>query len=259
LLSGNEIEPRNPLPATGGIDGEDITEVKLLAPHAFDDVIERAITAEDYATLAADNARRQQQRPTRDALAYPFIPLQGAKATLRWTGACYEALVAVDPVNSEQPSSELLSEIRSYLEPYRRIGHDVTVVHANYVPLDLALSVCVLPDYLRAKVEESLLQVLGNGVLPDGTYGLFHPNNLAFGGGVYVSRIVAAAQGVTGVASVVVTRLRRLRVEAHPYRAHGAVPGGGALSLGPFEIAQLDNDPNFPEHGRMKLTLRGGR
>jgi hypothetical protein len=264
LLSGNAIQPRNPLQATGGIDGEDVTEVKLLAPHAFQDILERAITADDYATLAADNARRQEERPTRDSLAYPFVPLQGAKATLRWTGACYEALVAVDPVNSEQPSSELLSEIRSYLEPYRRIGHDVTVVHANYVPLDLALSICVLPDYLRGNVEQSLLQVLGNGVLPDGRYGLFHPNKLTFGGGVYVSNIVAAAQGVTGVASVVVTRLERLRVEAHPYRpafglARGAVPASGVLPLGPFEIAQLDNDPNFPEHGRIKLSLRGGR
>jgi len=33
----------------------------------------------------------------------------------------------------------------------------------------------------------------------------------------------------------------------------------GILTLGPLEVAQLDNDPNFPERGILKLTMRGGR
>src|ERR1022692_493397 len=263
-LSGANIQPRNPMPATGGTAHEPISEVKLFAPHAFQDVIERAITADDYAALAADNSRRQEQRPARAVCSSPFIPLQGAKATLRWTGGWYEALVAVDPMNTEQPPTELLSEIRTYLEPYRRMGRDVTVARANYVPLDLALSVCVLPDYLRAHVEEALLQVFSNVVQPDGSNGFFNPNNLTFGEGIYVSQIVAAAQAVTGVASVSVTRLQRYQVSAHPYPpafgiAGGAVPQFGVLTLGPFEIAQLDNDPSFPENGRLELNLRGGR
>jgi hypothetical protein len=150
--SGVNIQPRNPLPATGGTAPEPISEVKLFAPHAFQDVLERAITADDYAALAADNSRRQEERPARAVCSSPFVPLQGAKATLRWTGGWYEALVAIDPMNTEQDSAELLSEVRTYLEPYRRMGHDLTVASANYVPLYLALSVCVLPDYLRAQV-----------------------------------------------------------------------------------------------------------
>ena len=254
-LSGSGIQPRNPLPATGGTAHEPISEVKLFAPHAFQDVLERAITADDYATLAADNSRRQEERPARRVCTSPFVPLQGAKATLRWTGGWYEALVAIDPMNSEQPSAGLLSEVRTYLEPYRRLGHDLTVASATYVPLYLALSICVLPDYLRAHVEEALLQVLGNGVQPDGATGFFNPNNLTFGEGIYVSQIVAAAQAVTGVASVEVTRLSRYQVDI----SNSSVPPFGVLNLGPFEIAQLDNDPSYPEHGRLELNLRGGR
>jgi len=37
------------------------------------------------------------------------------------------------------------------------------------------------------------------------------------------------------------------------------LPMNSALTLGPFEIAQLDNDPNFPEHGTLVLDMRGGR
>jgi hypothetical protein len=263
-LSGVSILPRNPLPATGGVAHEPIAEVKLFAPHAIQDVIERAITADDYAQLATDNARRMQQRPARARCSAQFVPLQGAKATLRWTGSWYETLVAIDPMNTEQAPAELTSEIRSYLESYRRIGHDLTVEGAHYVPLDLAISVCLLPDYLRAHVEEALLQVFSNRVLPDGSYGFFHPNNQTFSGNIYISKIVAAAQAVTGVASVTVTRLQRYIVDAHPYPLHygiagGAVPPLGVLPLGPFEIAQLDNDPSFPENGRLEIKMRGGR
>lgn len=254
-LSGSGIEPRNPMPATGGTAHEPISEVKLFAPHAFQDVLERAITANDYATLAADNSRRQEERSPRSTCTSPFVSLQGAKATLRWTGGWYEALVAIDPMNTDQVPAGLLSEVRTYLEPYRRMGHDLTVASAIYVPLDLALSVCVLPDYLRAHVEEDLLQVLGNGVQANGETGLFNPNNLSFGEGIYVSKIVAAAQAVTGVASVEVTRLARYQVGIKD----SPVPPLGVLTLGPFEIAQLDNDPNFPERGRLEFKLRGGR
>ena len=31
------------------------------------------------------------------------------------------------------------------------------------------------------------------------------------------------------------------------------------LTIGRLEVAQLDDDPNFPEHGRLTLTLEGGR
>ena len=263
-LSGANIQPRNPLPATGGTDHEPTSQVKLFAPHAIEDVIERAITADDYASLAGDNTRRQEERPARAICTAPFIGLQAAKATLRWTGGWYEALVAVDPLGMESAARELTGEIRTYLEPYRRMGHDLTVAGANYVPLDLALSICVLPDYLRAHVEESLLQVFGNGVMPNGAKAFFNPDNLTFGQGIDVSQIVAAAQAVTGVASVSVTRLQRYLIDVHPYPvisglASGAVPKLGVLPLGPFEIARLDNDPNFPEHGRLELDLRGGR
>jgi hypothetical protein len=263
-LNGQVIQPRNPLPAVDGTQPEPVSEIKLFAPHAFQDTIERAITAADYATLTADNARRQEERPARAICAAPFVPLQGAKATLRWTGAWYEALVAIDPLNTEQAPPELLSEIHTYLNTYRRMGQDVTVVGANYVPLDLALSVCVLPDFLRAHVEQGLLQVFGTGVQPNGVNGFFNPNNLTFGEGIYVSRIIAAAQAVTGVESVSVIRLQRYRINAHPYPAisgiaSGAVPPFGVLPFGPFEVAQLDNDPNFPERGFLELKLRGGR
>lgn len=278
---------RNPMAAGGGTAPEPVAEVRMFAPYAFRDILERAITADDYATLAADNARRRAERPRLftaamapappagrrgeeepgkaamlppDICLIPFAKLQSAKATLRWTGSWYEALVAVDPVGTESGSAELCAEIDAYLEPYRRIGHDLAVQGAIYVPLDLGLSICVTAGYLRGQVEAALLAVLGTGVLPDGTLALFNPDNLTFGQGVFMSRIIAAAQGVAGVMEVQVTRLARY---VPGTRAPGTkpdhVPKTGILALGPFEIAQLDNNPNAPANGRLTLLLRGGR
>jgi len=235
LLSGVNLAPRNPMAATGGTAPEPVAEVKMFAPYAFRDVLERAITADDYATLAALDPK-----------------LQGAKATLRWNGSWYTALVALDPLGTENPPASLLHEVTEDLEPYRRIGHDLLVTPAEYVPLDLALTVCVLPNYQRAHVEAALLQAFGS---------MFKPDNITFGESIYVSRIVAAAQAVPGVQNVVVTRLERYETgEPSPGESDAKeVPAGSVLTLGPLEIARLDNDPNFPENGRLSLDVRGGR
>jgi hypothetical protein len=273
-LSG--VTPRNPLPAVGGTGPEPLEEVKMFAPHAFRAVLERAIITDDYATLAADNGRRQEERYVDAAASYatatgpdgfclaPFHRVQHAKATLAWTGSWYEALVAIAPAGTDQADPQLLQEITGYLEPYRRMGHDLAVQAASYVPLDLSLTVCVLPNYLRGHVEAALLDVFSNRVLPDGRVGFFYPDNLTFGQGIYVSQIVAAAQAVPGVQSVQVARLERYEI-GEPAAAPPVepvteeVPPLGVLAIGPFEIARLDNDPSFPENGRLELDLRGGR
>ena len=238
--------------------------MKLFAPHAFRARRERAITADDYAAIAADNARRLGERPAPTGPASnctrPFRRIQTTKGALRWTGSWYEAQVAVDPLGTETVDAELLTEVGAYLERYRRVGHDLNAVLARYAPIDLALTVCVLPHVLRGHVEAALNKVFSNRVLPDGRLGFFHPDNLTFGGGIFLSRVIAAAQAVAGVMEVEVTRLARYHVGASaPDGVTKQVPASGVLVLAPFEVARLGDDPNFPERGRFTLHLRGGR
>ncbi|HEY1630524.1 MAG TPA: hypothetical protein VGF56_04375 [Rhizomicrobium sp.] len=296
-----KLVPRNPFAAMGATSSEPVSDVKLYAPHAFKDVLERCITAADYGTMAGDNARRLSERPLlvsaalatvdpnviptapgddpraddeeeegedtpalpRDLCLIPFEPLQKAKGALRWTGSWYEAQVAVDPLGREGADGGLLAEIDHYLEPYRRIGHDLSVKPARYAPLDIALSVCVAPNILRGHVERALLDAFSDRVLPGGKRGFFHVDNLTFGSAIYASRIVAAAQGLPGVTEVRLLRLERYVPGTPPakQRRHGQddVPAGGVLALAPFEIPSLDNDPPSPGKGRLTLYLRGGR
>ncbi|HEY3709913.1 MAG TPA: putative baseplate assembly protein [Amycolatopsis sp.] len=224
---GGIREVRNPLPATGGADPEPVSEVRLRAPQEVRHRLQRAVTADDYATLAGQN---------------PAV--QRAAADLRWTGSWYEAQVAVDPLGAEIAPDWLLDEIRSGLYPYRRIGHDLAVSTATMVPLDLAVHVEVLGEYLTGHVQAALRRVLGR---------FFAPDNLTFGTPVRVSQVVAAVAAVPGVRHTEVTRLGRL------FGPPGTALDTGVLPIGPLEVAQLDDDPSRPENGRLTLDLVGGR
>ena len=232
-----DLQPRNPLPASGGTAPESMTEVKLYAPGAFRANPLRAIVADDYAMFAA-------RAPE----------LQGAAAALEWSGSWYAADVVVDPLGRESLPTGLAHRIKAQLERYRRIGHDVAVSGACYVPLLIELHVCVLPDFLMAHVEAELDDRFGAGLRRDGTPAFFHPDRLRLGAPVFASALLAEAQSITGVAHVEVTTLARAD-GGHS----GDVPADGVLHLAAREIAQADNDPDHPDHGSIAFTLGGGR
>lgn len=241
-LTGVLLRVRNPLAAVGGTAAEPIDDVKQLAPGAFREILRRAVTASDYAALA--------QAPD----GVPSTVIQQAAARLAWSGSWYEAEVALDPFGTETASPHLLSAVEAALVPFRRIGHDLRVVAARYVPLDLELSLCVQPQHLQREVVAAVLDLLGSGLRADGRPGFFHPDNFTFGQGVFLSRIVGAVQAVPGVRSVLVSKMRRLFEPPL-----GDEIANGVLPIGFQEIARLDNDPNLPENGRLSIGAEGGR
>jgi hypothetical protein len=235
-LDGIFINVRNPLAAVGGTDPEPVSEAKLFAPYLFRKEIQRAITAADYQQIAQRNSS-----------------LQRASAALVWTGSWYEADVAVDPLGRADVSDAFRKNLEYYLEKFRRMGHDLAVTRARYVPLKLTLEVCVLPNYQSAHVLAALLDVYSNRILPGGKRGFFHPDNLTFGEGIYLSQIIAAGQAVEGVECIRVFEFRRLSDVPNHEIEYGVLP------LLTSEIAQLDNDPNYPERGQLEIYLLGGR
>jgi predicted phage baseplate assembly protein len=235
-IDGISVTVRNPLPAHGGVDPEPIAEAKLLAPRGFRQTIERAIIADDYARIAERNAG-----------------LQRASAQLVWTGSWYESDVAIDPLGREMADPTTLQLIEGILYRYRRMGHDLRVQAAVYVPITLRLKICVLPGYDRGHVKAALISRFSNRVNSDGSTGFFHPDALSFGENVYLSRIIAAAQSVVGVEFATVVAFHRCLEEPNQEIANGVLP------LASNEIAQLDNDPDHPERGGLEIVMRGGR
>lgn len=225
------IVVRNPLPAAGGVAPEPVDDVRMLAPASLRGRRERAVIADDYAELALR--------------AHP--ELQRAAAALRWTGSWYEVLVGLDPRGAEPATRLLQRTVERDLECYRRIGHDLRVDTAHYVPVLLDLFVCARPEYTRAQVRRGVLDALV------GQHGFFHADRVTFGQRLVLSAIVAAVQAVPGVQDVEVRRLERL------YQGDQGELGDGELPVGPLEIIRLENDPSMPEHGLIELEIGGGR
>ncbi len=230
------VTVRNPLPAHGGADPEPLKQVRLRAPEAFR-IQERAVTEADYAAAA-------QRHPE----------VQRAACTRRWTGAFYTMFVTVDRKGGRPVTDEFERDLRQFLERFRMAGYDLEIDGPRYVPLDVALDICVAPGYRRSAVKKALLVTFGTGELRDGTRGFFHPDNFTFGQPVYLSQIVARAMQVAGVQSV--------NVAADGFRRFGQDPHGereaGFLSIHRLEIARADNDPSLPENGRIDFVMKGG-
>jgi Baseplate J-like protein len=225
----------NLLPAMGGIAPESIEDVRRKAPFAFRTQA-RAVTADDYETLVGQHPQ-----------------VQRAAATFRWTGSWSTVLLTVDRLGGKQVDAAFAREIRNFVEPFRLAGHDLEVDGPNFVPLEIEARVSVAPDNFRSDVGAALLQVFSDGVLPDGQRGVFHPDNFTFGQPVYLSPLYAAAQKVDGVVSVRIVTFQRQG------RNSTEALDKGKLELGRLEIAQLDNNPDFPERGVFRLTLEGGK
>jgi hypothetical protein len=79
--------------------------------------------------------------------------------------------------------------------------------------------------------------------------GLFSQQNFTFGQTVYLSPIIAAVQRIAGVSSVTVGTFQRQGQPATSGLSSGSIP------MQSLEIARLANDPNYPEHGVLTVTV----
>ena len=149
--------------------------------------------------------------------------------------------------------NRLIGQQKAIVSPIAGTTRDYLTATLRLDSLELELLVCVLPGHFRSDVQAGLLAVLGSRVLPDGSTGLFHADQLSFGQTVYLSQIYAAARQVTGVASVNATVFQRQGIADPQYLQDGF------MRLARLEIPRLDNDANFPEHGVLRVELHGGK
>jgi hypothetical protein len=182
------------------------------------------------------------------AIAERNSQIDEAVATLRWTGSWYTVFLAAEPRGGGDLAPALRRSLTRFVNRYRLAGQDLQLESPRYVPLNIKLTVCVDPGYFQANVRKGLLQALGGGC-----EGLFATDTFRFGQTVYLSPIYAAARKVPGVTSVAASVFGPQGLNDPSYLANGEIP------LGPFQIARMDNDPSYPNHGQLTLVLQGGK
>jgi hypothetical protein len=226
---------RNPIPARGGRQPETVAGVRERAPVSFRQQ-KRAVTAQDYQDLVT--ARPDVQR---------------ARVRSLWTGSWKTFFIAVDRIGGREVDPPFQNAILNYLEPFRTMGHDLSVEPPHLVALEIALNICVASDHFASDVEAALLVVFSSGYDNDGRPGFFHPDRFSFGDPIFLSRIYETALSVDGAEDVIVTRFRRWRTPGE------SGLDKGVLRFGASEIPVLDNDPNYPGRGALTIVTEGGR
>ena len=229
----------NPMAASGGIEPETIEQVRQNAPTAFRKQ-QRAVTPSDYEEIVTRE----------DVETYCGVDVQRAAATLRWTGSWHTMFLTIDRMGGKTVDTVFKQKLRNCIERFRMAGQDLEVDSPLYVSLEIEMTVCIKNGYFFSDVEQALLQVFSNQVLTDGRKGVFHPDNFTFGQPVFLSSIYAGAQAITGIDSVNITKFQRQGIDSD------VALNSGQLDIGRLEIARLDNDPNFPEHG--VFTIKRG-
>jgi hypothetical protein len=225
---------RNPLPAIGGTDQESLREVKQNAPVAFMRQ-ERAVTEDDYVSVLK---------------RHPEV--QRAMAMFRWTGSWYTVYVTIDRFGGKIVDDSFKQEIYKFLNKFRLAGYDLEINSPIFVPLDIEINVCVKPNHYPDQVKRNLLQVFSTQCLQNGQMGFFHPDNFTFGQPLYLSKIYQTAMNVDGVESVFINRFQRMG------KRENMELEKGIIDIHSSEIIRLDNDPNFPDNGKIEFVMKGG-
>lgn len=214
---------RNPLPAAGGTDPEQVEKVKRFAPVAFRQQ-QRAVTLQDY----VDRARE-------------FPGVQDAHASFRWMASWYTVVISVDRVGGQPVDGEFHSDFIAHMNRYRLMGYDVKLREPLRVPLDIELHLCLANGANRAMVEKELAISFGAQL-----GGLFHPDNIGFGYTLFSSQIINAAKSIGGVLDVVLTKFQRFG------ESDQGELNDGRLTARANEVLELRNDRSAPGRGRIR-------
>jgi hypothetical protein len=227
------VTVRNPVGGTGGADRMPLDIARRDAPEAFAALPLRAVVTADHAAAAM-----------RDA------DVRRAAARRTWTGSWPLITTAVDLDTADEDAARgVRAHVQERLDALRMLGTEAAVVPGMPVGLLIALEICATPGTDPEQLRLAVLRRLCPGT--DARPGFFHPSNLELGAAVYLSAVIAAVAAVPGVDAVEPQEARRLGDPSGTIR--------DVITVGPAEVAVLDDDPAQPGRGRLDIVVRGGR
>jgi len=192
----------NPFPAQGGADAETLDEAKRRGTYAIKNR-DRAITSEDYESLALAASRRVARAKC----------VQGSDGSI--------SLLLVPKAERENgdaravPSRDLIDRVASYIDKRRLITARVNVGKPKLVPVSLELTISLkagaTADRVKADVRDKVKRLLNP------LHGGSKAEGWPFGRAVGKADLYPVVEGVDGVDRitdlVIIDESRRLRVE----------------------------------------------
>src|SRR5439155_12890044 len=179
--------------------------------------------------------------------------VSSAGTVFRWTGSWLTVFTTADPKGRTGLSAAERAALVILLNRYRLAGYESYAPTPQYIAVDLIVDVCAQPNAFRSDLEAELLRRLGTGRLEDGSPAFFFPDQFTFGTVLEPSRLEAAIQATPGVAGVLSLRYRERSRSS--FQELSETP----LAIGAHQILRVDNDPNRPDMGSLRVHVEGGR
>lgn len=194
----NIISVDNPNPAVGGADAESVDHIRAQAPKSLT-AINRAVTLGDYAALALKVPSVAKAKATASIFTNITLYIHPAGGYLPATNLG-TIVTAMAPMLTNPPNNN------GYLDDKKMIGATVTVLppqyagSTGYLPVHIAMTVTVLPQYSRDVVQQVILAAINN---------LLSFDKVDFGMRITQSSLYHTVMAVEGVDFLVLNELRR--------------------------------------------------
>ena len=225
----------NPFGVTDAVDPETPEAARQVAPDAYRAETFRAVRPEDYGAAVEK---------------LPWV--QRAKAQFRWTGSWLTVFATPDPKGSFALSVENRRDLERQLNRYRLAGRETYAMNPKFANLGLEIHICVEPSSYKGEVKEAVLEALFGRRGVRAHPGFFSADKWTFGDPLSRARLEAAIQAVPGVRAVEEIYIRRRGWFAE--RLFDEL----VYSVAADEIIRVENDPNLPERGAIRLVMEGG-
>jgi len=230
LLTG----ARNPFAATGGADAESPQHIRNIAPWQFQATQFRDVRPADYVASAEQ---------------LPWVYRAGC--AFRWTGSWLSVFTVADPEGTDVISPKQHLQLVDLLNRRRLAGYESFAPNPDYVSLDLVAEICVAATAIGPDIEAAVLTALSASAT--NTSAFFFADRFTFGTPLYRSALEAAIQAVPGVNGVLSITYRERGVTTNWRNLPDVFP------LAPNRILRIENNPDYPEHGTLKVIAEGGR
>jgi predicted phage baseplate assembly protein len=230
----NQATCWNPFDASNGRAPESVDRIIRRAPEMFRFRQLRAVTLADY-------VKRAEELPE----------VSRASAAYAWTGSWRTVRIAIDPKGGTKLDDALRKKLARYLDAVRLIGEDLEIRPPLFVPLEIHVELCVMPEVWPQDLRFVIEQEFSTGYTHDGRLAFFHPDEWTFGQALYASEIFGRLQAIPGVEHVIQVTMKRWN-SASPATAE-------LVAVRSNEIILVNSDPDRMEEGFIDFELKGGR
>ena len=223
------IDVRNHLAGAGGLGPESVEAAVKRGPEAL-------------------HSRSSRQSCVIDAdfveIAERHSEVFRAAVDHRWSGTTRVTQLFIQRAGGRSLDELLVARLHRFMKPRLVAGTELEILPPQHAPLHIRLRVWLEPTGIREHQTSKLLARVGAGEIE-----LLRPDYFTFGQNVYLSEVIAE--------TVALPEITDVKVEI--FQRWGQPPKGeleaGEISIGPFEIAQLENDPAAFHRGILDIEV----